>query len=83
MPFWSHVPQRETTNVHDWEQVGVFQGQHHRGFGAFTILDLKRDLAWPFSGLRLLLSACYSFLNPALAGRVHGGSRGLHVCRHL
>jgi len=34
--FWSHVPQRETTNVHDSGQVCTFPGKNGPGFEALT-----------------------------------------------
>src|SRR5438132_9040440 len=34
--FWSHVPKRETTNVHDSGQVCMFQGKNGPDSRAFT-----------------------------------------------
>ncbi len=39
--FWSHVPQREATNVHDWGQVCLFEGKIGRDFRAFTTESLR------------------------------------------
>jgi hypothetical protein len=47
--FWSHVPQRETTNVHDWGQVCMFQGKKGPGFEAFTTGHESHSVKRPLS----------------------------------
>jgi hypothetical protein len=61
-PFWSHVPQRETTNVHASGQVCMFEGKNGRDFRAFTsalLLFIKTSSRPASSSHGRLASPCW------------------------
>ena len=77
--FWSHVPQREATSVHDWGQLCRFEGKTCAHFRTFTSSS-KRDGKITQTGeerKRLCRTDRACFPAGARAGKARGATRAL------